>query len=188
MTWQLDLSHSNVTFSVKHMMVTTVRGSLKIADGTLDFDPQRPEASSVAVRLDAASIDTGAEQRDAHLRSPDFLDVATYPFIEFRSTSIHRDGDEYRIHGELTLHGVTRPVTLEAELGGVVANLQGGQRAAFSAETRINREDFGLTWNVALEQGGWLVGKDIKIEIDLAAVSVEQVAKEEAQEEQRLSA
>jgi polyisoprenoid-binding protein YceI len=182
MTWQLDLSHSNVTFSVKHMMVTTVRGVLKIADGSLEFDPQHPESSHVAVRLDAASIDTGAEQRDAHLRSPDFLDAATYPFIEFRSTAIDRRGDDYRIHGDLTLHGVTRPVTLDAELGGVVANLQGGQRAAFSAATKINREDFGLTWNVALEQGGWLVGKEIKIEIDLAAVSVEQAdASDEAQ-------
>jgi polyisoprenoid-binding protein YceI len=175
MTWQLDLAHSNVTFSVKHMMVTTVRGSLKIADGMLEFDPQRPEASHVRVRLDAASIDTGAPQRDAHLRSPDFLDAETYPHIEFRSTSVVPDGDDYRILGELTIHGVTRPVTLDAELGGVVANLQGGQRAAFSARTKIDREDFGLTWNVALEQGGWLVGKEIKIEIDLAAVSVEQV-------------
>jgi polyisoprenoid-binding protein YceI len=182
MTWQLDLTHSNVTFSVKHMMVTTVRGSLKIADGTLEFDPQRPEASRVSIRLDAASIDTGAPQRDAHLRSPDFLDAETYPYIEFRSTSVEPDGDDYKIHGDLTIHGVTRPVILDAELGGVVANLQGGQRAAFGARTKIDREDFGLTWNVALEQGGWLVGKEIKIEIDLAAVSVEQVeAADEAQ-------
>ncbi|HET8586484.1 MAG TPA: YceI family protein [Candidatus Limnocylindria bacterium] len=182
MTWQLDLAHSNVTFSVKHMMVTTVRGSLKIADGTLEFDPQNPEASRVGVRIDAASIDTGAEQRDAHLRSPDFLDAQTHPYIEFRSTSVHREGDDFKIHGELTIHGVTRPVTLDAELGGVVANLQGGQRAAFSARTRIDREDFGLTWNVALEQGGWLVGKQIKVEIDLAAVSVEQVEASDADE------
>jgi polyisoprenoid-binding protein YceI len=172
MNWQLDIAHSNVTFSIRHMMVTTVRGSLKIADGTLDFDPERPEASSVAVRIDAASIDTGAAQRDAHLRSADFLDAETFPSIEFRSLQVERHRDDYRIHGELTIHGVTRPVTLDAELGGVVANLQGGQRAAFSATTRLNREDFGLTWNVALEQGGWLVGKELKVEIDLAAVSV----------------
>ncbi len=172
MNWQLDLSHSNVTFSIKHMMVATVRGSLKIADGTLEFDPQHPEGSKVDVRIDTSSIDTGAEQRDAHLRSADFLDAATYPYIEFRSLSVEPHGEDYRIHGELSLHGVTRPVTLEAELGGVVANLQGGQRAAFSARTRLNREDFGLTWNVALEQGGWLVGKELKVEIDLAAVSV----------------
>jgi polyisoprenoid-binding protein YceI len=172
MNWQLDLAHSNVTFSIRHMMVTTVRGSLKIADGTLDFDPERPEGSSVAVRIDAASIDTGAQQRDAHLRSADFLDAETFPYIEFRSLQVERHRDDYRIHGELTIHGTTRPVTLEAELGGVVANLQGGQRAAFSAITKLNREDFGLTWNVALEQGGWLVGKELKVEIDLAAVSV----------------
>jgi polyisoprenoid-binding protein YceI len=170
MSWQIDLAHSNVTFSVKHMMVTTVRGSLKISDGTLDFDPEHPDRSRVAVQLDAASIDTGAEGRDAHLRSADFLDVEAFPTIEFRSTRVERHGADYRIHGELTLHGETRPVTLEAEYAGVVPNLQGGRRAAFSATTRINREEFGLRWNVALEQGGWLVGKELKIEIDLAAV------------------
>jgi len=186
MNWQLDLAHSNVTFSIRHMMVTTVRGSLKIADGTLDFDPERPEASSVAVRIDAASIDTGAAQRDAHLRSADFLDAETFPSIEFRSLRVERHRDDYRIHGELTIHGVTRPVTLEAELGGVVANLQGGQRAAFSATTKLNREDFGLTWNVALEQGGWLVGKELKVEIDLAAVSVADEV-DTAEAEQRIA-
>ncbi len=170
MTWQIDLAHSNVSLAVKHMMVTTVRGSMAIKDGTLDIDEEHPEHSNVQVRLDAASINTGMQPRDAHLRSADFLDVETFPYLTFRSTSIDKHRDDHKLHGELTIRDVTRPVTLDLEFGGVVPNLQGGRRAAFNATTRINREDFGLTWNVALEQGGWLVGKEIKIEIDLAAV------------------
>ena len=178
MTWQIDLAHSNVSLAVKHMMVTTVRGSMAIADGTLDIDEEHPERSTVEVRLDAASINTGVEPRDAHLRSADFLDAETFPYLTFRSLAIDKRGDDHRLHGELTIRDVTRPVTLDLEFSGVVANMQGGRRAAFSATTKINREDFGLTWNVALEQGGWLVGKEIRIEIDLAAV--EAVAAESA--------
>jgi polyisoprenoid-binding protein YceI len=183
MTWQIDLAHSNVTLAVKHMMVTTVRGTLTIADGTLDIDEEHPERSTVEVRLDAASINTGMEARDAHLRSADFLDAETFPHLTFRSTAIEKHRDDHRLHGELTIRDVTRPVTLDLEFGGVVPNLQGGRRAAFNATTKINREDFGLTWNVALEQGGWLVGKEIKVEIDIAAVDqVEQIAEQEAAE------
>jgi polyisoprenoid-binding protein YceI len=183
MTWQIDLAHSNVTLAVKHMMVTTVRGTLAIADGTLDIDGEHPERSTVEVRLDAASINTGLEARDAHLRSADFLDAQTFPYLTFRSTAIETHRDDHRLHGELTIRDVTRPVTLDLEFGGVVPNLQGGRRAAFNATTKINREDFGLTWNVALEQGGWLVGKEIKVEIDIAAVDqVEQIAEQEAAE------
>jgi len=171
MTWTLDPAHSAVTFSAKHMMITTVRGTLAIRDFSLDFDPKDITASSVRVRLDAASIDTGQEARDQHLRSADFLETEAHPNIDFASTRIEPDGDGYRIHGDLTIRGVTRPVTLRAILGGTVPNLQGGTRAAFSATTRINREDFGLTWNVALEQGGWLVSKDITVEMDIAAVA-----------------
>ena len=172
MTWILDPAHSAVTFSAKHMMITTVRGSMKIADIDLDLDPADPTVSSVRVSLDAASIDTGQEARDQHLRSADFLQTDEHPTIEFRSTNVERTGDDRgRLHGELTIRGVTRPVVLDAEFGGIVPNMQGGQRAAFSAATKINREDFGLTWNVALEQGGWLVSKDIRIEIDLAVIA-----------------
>jgi Uncharacterized conserved protein len=172
MTWQLDLAHSSVTLAVKHMMVTTVRGSMAIVDGTLDIDEEHPERSKVEVRLSAASIDTGVDGRDTHLRSADFLDAKQFPYLTFRSTSIESHGDDHRIHGELTIRDVTRPITLETELGGVVPNMQGGRRAAFNARTKINRDDFGLTWNQALETGGWLVGKEIKIEIDLAAIEV----------------
>jgi polyisoprenoid-binding protein YceI len=173
MTWTIDPAHSAVTFSAKHMMVTKVRGSLAIREVDLDFAPDRPEASSVRVVLDAASIDTGQTMRDQHLRSPDFLETEAHPTIEFVSTRIEpTGGDRYAIHGDLTIRGATRPVVLAAELGGVVADWQGdGRRAAFSARTKIDREDFGLTWNVALEQGGWLVSRDIAIDIELAATA-----------------
>lgn len=184
MTWTLDPAHSAVTFSAKHMMVTTVRGSMQIRDFDLDFDPERPEASSVRVSLDTGSIDTGQEARDQHLRSADFLQTEQYPTIDFASTRIEPSGDGYRLHGDLTIRGVTRPVVLDAEFAGVVPNLQGGQRAAFSASTKINREDFGLTWNVALEQGGWLVSRDIKVEMDVAAVSSVEAREEQVEAEE----
>ncbi|MGH2416846.1 MAG: YceI family protein [Candidatus Limnocylindria bacterium] len=190
MTWTLDPAHSSVTFSAKHMMVTTVRGSMKIADFDLDFDPDDHQASSVRVSLDAASIDTAQDARDQHLRSEDFLNVDEFPTIDFVSTRIERLGHDRsgRIHGDLTIRGTTRPVVLDAVFAGVVPNMQGGERAAFSASTKIDREAFGLTWNVALEQGGWLVSKDIKIEIDVAAVSSAEQAREQVETETDLSA
>lgn len=181
MTWTLDPAHSSVTFSAKHMMVTTVRGSMQIRDFDLSFDPDRLADSRVRVSLDAASIDTGQEMRDNHLRSEDFLKTEEFPTIDFVSTRIEADGDDYRIHGDLTIRGVTRPVVLDAEYAGAVANMKGGLSAGFSATTKINREDFGLTWNVALEQGGMLVSKDIRIAIDLEVVS--EAAQAEAQAE-----
>lgn len=171
MTWTLDPAHSAVTFSAKHMMITTVRGSMAIRDFSLDFDPTDITGSSVRVSLDAASIDTGQEARDQHLRSAEFLETETHPTIDFVSTRIEAAGEDYRIHGDLTIRGVTRPVVLAAEFGGIVPNMQGGTRAAFSATTAIDRDEFGLNWNVALEQGGWLVSKTIKVEMDIAAVA-----------------
>jgi polyisoprenoid-binding protein YceI len=188
MTWTLDPAHSSVTFSAKHMMVTTVRGSMKIRDFDLDLDLDNPEASLVRVGLDAASIDTGQQMRDDHLRSADFLKADEFPTIDFVSTRIVRTGDDTGdLHGELTIRGVTRPIVLKADFGGIVPNMQGGQRGAFSASAKINREDFGLTWNVALEQGGVLVSKDIKIEIDLAVVSSVEAGREEAEAEAQLT-
>ena len=183
MTWTLDPAHSAVTFSAKHMMVTTVRGVLPIREVDLDFDPADPTASSVRAVLDATGIDTGQAARDQHLRSADFLHTEQHPTIEFASTSIEPAGDRYRIHGRLTIRGETRQVVLDTVFGGIVPNLQGGHRAAFNATTTIHREDFGLTWNVALEQGGWLVGKDIAIDIDLAAVSAVDAATAELEDE-----
>jgi polyisoprenoid-binding protein YceI len=169
-------------------MVTTVRGSMKIRDFDLDLDLDNPEASLVRVSLDAASIDTGQQMRDDHLRSADFLKADEFPTIDFVSTRIVRTGDDTGdLHGDLTIRGVTRPIVLKAEFGGIVPNMQGGQRGAFSASAKINREDFGLTWNVALEQGGVLVSKDIKIEIDLAVVSSVEAGREEAEAEAQLT-
>jgi polyisoprenoid-binding protein YceI len=180
MTWTLDPAHSSVTFSAKHMMVTTVRGSMQIRDFDLEFDPDEFEDARVRVSLEAASIDTGQEQRDAHLRSADFLQTDEYPTIDFVSRRIERRGEDYRIHGELTIRDVTRPVVLEAEYNGVVTNMQGGRSAGFGATTKIDREAFGLTWNVALEQGGWLVSKEIQIGIDLEVVSVAEQSEAQA--------
>lgn len=180
MNWTLDPVHSSVTFSVKHMMVTTVRGNMKIRDFALDFDPARPEAGTVRVSLDAASIDTGQEMRDNHLRSDDFFQTDAFPTIDFVSTRIEPDGDDWKIHGDLTIRGVTRPVVLDAEYAGSVANMNGGTSAGFSASTRINREDFGLTWNVALESGGVMVSRDIKIAIDLEVTSETALAASDA--------
>ena len=188
MTWTLDPAHSAVTFSAKHMMVTTVRGSMAIRDFELDFRPDDLPASLVRVAMDVASIDTGNEGRDQHLRSADFLEADAHPTIDFSSTRIEPRGDEYAIHGDLTIRGVTRPVVLVAEYAGTVPNLQGGRRAAFSATTKIDRDDFGLTWNVALEQGGWLVSKDIKVQIDLAVTSSVEAAVEQAETETTLEA
>ena len=172
-TWTLDPAHSQIEFAVKHMMVTTVRGQFRKFSVDLDFDEENPERSSVAAHIEASSIDTGMEARDAHLRSGDFFDAESFPELSFRSTKIAASGDSYRIDGDLTIKGVTRPVTLEAEIGGVVPNLQGGRRAAFSATTKISRKAWGLTWNVALESGGFLVGDDIKISLEIAALQAE---------------
>lgn len=171
MTWKLDPAHSSLIVSARHMMITTVRATLHISEATIDFDPEHPERSSVEARIDAASIDSGVEQRDAHLRSPDFLDAEHHPDITFRSTAIEPKGDDYLLHGELTIRDVTRPLTLQSQIAGVVADWQGGgDRASFTARTKIDREAWGLSWNVALEAGGWLVGKEFGVEIEIAAV------------------
>jgi polyisoprenoid-binding protein YceI len=175
-TWTLDPAHSQIEFSVKHMMVTTVRGQFRKFTVDVNFDEEHPERSTVSADIDASSIDTGMEARDAHLKSADFFDVDAFPALAFRSTSIVPSGDAYKLEGELTIRGETRPVTLEAEIGGVVPNLQGGRRAAFNATTKISRKAWGLTWNVALESGGILVGDDIKITIDLAVLQAEATA------------
>jgi polyisoprenoid-binding protein YceI len=171
--WTLDPAHSQIEFSVKHMMVTTVRGQFRKFTVDVDFNEEHPERSTVSADIDASSIDTGMEARDAHLRSADFFDADAFPTLSFRSTNIVPSADGYKVEGDLTIRGETRPVTLEAEIGGVVPNMQGGRRAAFNAGTKISRKAWGLTWNVALESGGFLVGDDIKITIDLAVLQAE---------------
>ncbi|MBL1133987.1 MAG: polyisoprenoid-binding protein [Chloroflexi bacterium] len=176
--WNIDPAHTGINFSVRHMMVTTVRGSFQNFNGTIEFDPANPTAGSVEVTIDANSINTGASDRDNHLRSADFFDVANHPNITFKSTKVEVKGDNTgKIYGDLTIHGVTRPVVLDTEFLGENTNPWGAKVIGFNATTKINREDFGLTWNVALETGGVLVGKEIKIELDVeAALVVESVA------------
>lgn len=176
-TWKLDPTHSSANFSVKHMMVTTVRGHFNDIDGTIEFDEANPAASRVNVDINVASIDTGVADRDNHLRSADFFDAAKFPKMTFRSTKIEVTGkNEGRITGDLTIRGVTRPVVINVEYLGSFKDPWGNDKMAFSGETKINREDFGLTWNVALETGGWLVGKDIKISLEAQAVKVVEAA------------
>lgn len=173
-SWNIDSVHSLAEFSAKHMMITTVRGRIAGISGTLVIDDARPEASSVQVDLDAASIDTRSEQRDEHLRSADFLDVANFPQLSFRSTRIEgarkEAGAGFRVVGDLTIRGVTREVTLDATFEGEGRDPWGGERVSFSASTRIDRRDFGLTWNAALEAGGVLVSNEIRIQLEVQAV------------------
>lgn len=179
-TWTLDGAHSQVEFSVKHMMFTTVRGLFTKVKGTIHLDAETPEESSVEVTIDAASLDTRVEDRDNHLRSGDFFDVETYPTLTFRSRgvegSLSGPGDTFRIVGDLTIRDVTREVTLEARFEGTGADPWGGTRAGFSAETSIDRRDFGLTWNQALETGGVLVGHEVRIDLQIQAVQLQEAA------------
>lgn len=169
-TYLLDAAHKRVGFVARHMMVSKVRGEFADAAATITIgdDPMR---SSVTATIQAASINTAQADRDAHLRSPEFLDVEQFPTLEFRSTGVKsRDGNEFVLSGELTIKGVTRPVDLEVEFEGVGRSPFGQDIFGFSASTEIDREDFGLTWNVALETGGVLVGRKVKIEIEGEAV------------------
>jgi polyisoprenoid-binding protein YceI len=169
-TFAIDTSHSSVGFSVRHLVVAKTKGRFADFSGEITIAEQ-PLDSSVAVTIQAASITTGDEQRDGHLRSADFLDVENYPTLSFKSTSVkHKGSSSFAVEGELSVHGVTRPVTLDLDYEGTVTDPWGGQRAVFSASTKLNREDFGLTWNQALETGGVLVGKDVAIDLEVEAV------------------
>lgn len=169
--WNIDPSHSSVHFTVRHMVISKVRGAFGRFAGTVDFDPESPAASKVSVKIEAASIDTHEAKRDEHLRSGDFFDVEKYPALTFESTKVAKaDGDQYRVTGDLTIRGVTRPVVLETEFLGGGKDPWGNERIGFSAHTSINRKEFGLTWNQALEAGGVLVGDKIEIALDVQAV------------------
>jgi len=172
MAWEIDPAHSRAAFAVKHMMFTTVRGHFKVLSGHVHIDEQNPANSLVDAQVETASIDTGEPRRDDHLRSPDFFDAQQYPTLTFKSTSVEPlDGNEYNVTGDLTIHGVTKPVTLKAEYGGQGKTPYGVIVAGLSAKGKINRKDWGLNWNAPLEAGGWLVGEDVNIEIDLEVVN-----------------
>ena len=168
-TWVIDPSHTLVEVSAKHMMFTTVKGRFTGVRGTIVDHADDPTQSSVEAEIDASTIATGDAQRDAHLRSADFLDVENYPTITFRSTRIHGTRERFRVVGDLTIRGVTREVVLDAELQGRGTNPFGKEVAGFTATGQINRKDFGLTWNVALETGGMLVSDTVKIALDVQA-------------------
>ena len=170
-TWKIDPAHTEVGFSVKHLMISTVRGRFADVRGTITLDETDLANASVEAEIVTASIDTRQEQRDAHLRSPDFFEVERFPTITFRSRRVEpAKGDRVRVTGELTIRGVTREVVLEVTDEGRGKDPWGGDRLAFSATTTIDRREFGLTWNQALETGGVLVSNEIKISIDVQAV------------------
>ncbi len=170
-TWTIDPTHSVIGFSVRHAMVAKVRGRFGAFSGTLTIDGANAGASKAELTIESASIDTQTADRDAHLKSPDFLDVEQFPTLTFVSTGIKAtDDDEFVVTGDLTIHGVTKPVSIEVEYNGVGGDPWGNTRIGFEGKTTISRKDFGLTWNVALEAGGILVGDDIKIELDIEAV------------------
>lgn len=169
-TWDIDTSHSAIHFWVRHLVISKVHGRFAKWSGTVQLDEQDLAASRVEVKIDAASIDTQVADRDAHLRSADFLDVANHPELTFASKRIEKQGDGYRVVGDLTIRGVTREVALEAEFAGLAKDPWGNQRAGFSARTSLDRRDYGLVWNAALETGGVLVGEKVEISIELEAV------------------
>ena len=176
MTWSIDPTHSSIEFSVRHLGISTVRGRFRNFSGTVEVAPDgRPTA--LEARIDATSIDTGVEQRDAHLRSPDFFDTEQHPEILFRSTAVTaaRDG-KLRVTGDLTIKGQARPVSFEVELTAAMKDPWGNTRAAASATGLLDRRDWGLTWNQALEFGGWVVGDTIRFAIEVEAVAPQAMA------------
>ncbi|MCL6549887.1 MAG: YceI family protein [Acidothermus cellulolyticus] len=168
-TWTIDPVHSEVGFTVRHMMVSKVRGRFTKFDGQI-ITAENPLDSQVTATIDVASISTGDENRDNHLRSSDFLDVAHHPTMTYRSTGVRRDGDRFIVDGELTLRGVTRAVPLVVEVNGFGPDGYGGTRAGFSATAEINRRDFGVNWNAALDNGGVVVGDKVTINLEIEAI------------------
>jgi polyisoprenoid-binding protein YceI len=178
MAWQIDPTHSEIQFAVRHLMISTVRGQFEKFSGTVDLNEANPTLSSVDVQIEAASITTRNEQRDGHLRSPDFLNADQYPTITFKSKRVEQiDAHHGRITGDLTIRDITHEVPLEVEYSGQAKTPWGTTSAGFSAHTKINRNDWGLNWNQALEAGGVLVGEEIKISIEVEVVKqADQVA------------
>jgi polyisoprenoid-binding protein YceI len=171
-SWKIDPVHTVVEFSVRHMMIATVRGNFGKVEGEILLDDAEPSRSKVMARIDVASIDTRQEERDKHLRSAEFFDVANHPTMEFRSTKVERVAkNRYRVTGDLTIRGNTHEVTLDVTEGGRVRDPWGADRIAFSIEGKIERDKFGLTWNQLLETGGAVVGNDVKIMIEAQAVA-----------------
>lgn len=168
-TWKVDAAHSRIGFSVKHLMISKVRGTFDSFDVTIVTAPN-PHDSTIEATIDVASVNTGQADRDNHLRAGDFFKVDEFPQMTFRSTSFHATGDEFTIVGDLTLRGVTKPVTLTGELGGVITDPYGQTKAGATATAVINRHDFGVSWNAALEAGGMTLGDNVTIELELQVI------------------
>ena len=168
-TWTLDPAHSEVSFTVKHMKISKVRGKFEKFETTI-VTAEDPKDSTIEAVIDVASVNTGQEARDNHLRTSDFFLVEEHPQLIFRSSSIDVDGDDFTVDGNLTLRGVTQPVTLKGEFGGTVTDGYGRVKAGATASTKINRHDFGVSWNAALEAGGFTLGDDVTINLDLQVV------------------
>ncbi|HEY3529148.1 MAG TPA: YceI family protein [Nocardioides sp.] len=168
--YTLDVTHSRLGFSARHAMVTTVRGAFKEFEGTAHVDTATPANSKVDVTIKTDSIDTGVADRDAHLRSADFFEIEQHPEITFTSTDVERDGDDWTVTGDLTIKGITKPVTIDFESTGSARDPFGNVRIGFEGRTTISRKDWGLTWNAALETGGFLVSDKIKLEFDISAI------------------
>ncbi|HEY3884758.1 MAG TPA: YceI family protein [Vicinamibacterales bacterium] len=170
-TWKIDPVHSSVEFAVRHLMITTVKGRFTGVSGSIRTDSDDAAKGEADITIDAATIDTREPQRDAHLKSPDFFDVEKFPTIAFKSTRLITAPDgSFALAGHLSMHGVTREVVLDVASEGRTKDPWGGERAGYSATTRIKRSDFGLTWNQALESGGFMVGDEIKITLDVQLI------------------
>jgi len=170
-TFHVDKAHSEVTFQVRHLL-TKVRGRFSDFSGTINFNAARPEASSVRLTIEAASIDTNQADRDTHLKSPDFFSVEEFPALTFESSGITAAGDgSYEVHGTLTIRGVAKAIVLPVNHLGSATDPWGNEKLAFETETTVNRKDFGLNWNAALETGGFLVGDEVRISVSLQAVA-----------------
>lgn len=166
---KIDTAHSTVSFVVKHMKFAKVRGTFGTFAGEINYDAENIANSSVNATIEAASVSTGEPNRDAHLKSPDFFTSDANPNLTFVSTSVEPDGDDFIVHGDLAMNGVTRPVALETEFNGSGTSPMGSEVYSFSAETKINRKDFNINWNAPIEAGGFLVSDDVKIEIEIEA-------------------
>lgn len=183
MSWTIDAAHSQIQFTVRHMMISNVRGRFENFTGTVEFDEKNPSNLSIDITIDAASINTRDAQRDAHLTSADFLNAEQHPHMTFKSTRSERvDDNNFKVTGDLTIAGITHPVTLDVEYAGTALSPWGTTSAGFSARAKISRKEWGLVWNAALETGGVLVGDEIKIDIEVELVKQAQPEPEHAEQ------
>ena len=187
MTWLIDTNHTSVSFVARHMGLSKVRGQFTSFRGEVEGDPEDITTAKATFEVDMDSVDSGSPDRDAHLKSPDFFDVDRYPTMKFVSTSVERDGDDYKVLGDLTIKGQTHPVELRYEHGGDLEDPFGNRKVGGSLTGTIKRSEWGLTWNVPLDSGGWLVSDNVTLEIDLQVAQNKEAIEEEAEAEARLA-